>query len=167
VELEAGTTKRLSELSIGDRIMTSDGAEFSFSAVTVLPHSSNSEPAAFLNFTTETGKSVEMTSDHLIPRCNLEVVTADSLIVGDCLLTTEGKETLSSISSTTKLGVYTAVTENSFLVVNGIVASSHSQNSDMDYPEKDYEKYRLELELQRHRNATSDRSPEGRGLRGV
>jgi hypothetical protein len=168
VQLESGMSKRLSELAVGDRILTSEEGEFSFSPVTILPHSVNSEPASFLNLTTDSGKTVEMTSDHLLPKCNDEVTTAGSLVVGDCLFTIDGKETLTSITSSAKLGVYTAVTDRKFIVVNGIVASPHSENSDVNQPEMDYERYRLELEMQRQRDVLFSRksSDKRQGLRG-
>jgi hypothetical protein len=150
VLLESGSTKHFFELSVGDVIRTSDEkGVFSFSPVVTLPHKENTEPAAFLSLATESGKKVDMTSDHLIPTCNQEVLTAGELVVGDCLMTVDGKETLIDISWSKKSGVYTAVTENKFIVVDGIVASPFSKNSDPNYPAKDYEKYRTELELER------------------
>jgi len=152
VLLESGSSKRLSELSLGERIKTSDGrGNFSFNPVLTLPHANNTEPAMFLTFTTESGKKVDMTSDHFIPRCDQEVLTAGELVVGDCLMTVDGKETLIDVSWSKKSGVYTAVTENKFIVVDGVVASPFSKNSDPNYPAKDYKKYRIELELERTR----------------
>jgi hypothetical protein len=153
VLLESGSTKQFFELSVGDIIRTSDEEGiFSFSSITQLPHvANNTEPAAFLSLTTESGKKVDMTSDHFIPKCNQEVLTAGELVVGDCLITVDGKETLIGISWSKKSGVYTAVTENKFIVVDGIVASPFSKNSDPNYPTKDYEMFRIELELERTR----------------
>ena len=167
VLLESGSSKRFSELSLGERIKTSDGrGGFSFSPVLTLPHANNTEPAAFLTLTTETGKKVDMTSDHFIPKCNQEEVTAGELVVGDCLLTVDGKETLIEISSTAKNGVFTAITQDSFIVVDGVVASPFSKGSDPAKPELDYEKYRLELEQKRNRKLTrmSDLQKRLRGL---
>jgi len=128
VLLESGSKKRLSELGLGERIKTSDGrGGFSFNPVLTLPHANNTEPATFLTLTTETGKKVDMTSDHYIPKCNQEQVTAGELVIGDCLLTADGKETLVEISSAAKNGVFTAVTQDMFVVVDGIVASSFSK----------------------------------------
>jgi hypothetical protein len=152
VLLESGSSKRLSELSLGERIKTSDGrGGFSFNPVLTLPHANNTEPAAFLTLTTETGKKVDMTSDHFIPKCSLEKVTAGELIAGDCLLTVDGKETLIEISSAAKNGVFTAITQDKFIVVGGVVASSFSKDSDPEKPELDYVKYRVELERDRGR----------------
>jgi len=151
VLLESGASKPFSELSLGDVIKTSDGeGQFSFSPVLSLPHAKNTEPAAFLTLITETNKAVDMTSDHFIPKCDTTLVTASELNVGDCLLTIDGKETLTEISSTLKSGVYTAITKDKFIVVDGIVASPHSKNSDLD-PKEQYDKYIIELGKQRQR----------------
>jgi hypothetical protein len=166
VLLESGSTKRLSELILGERIKTSDGqGGFSFNPVLTLPHANNTEPAAFLTLTTETGKKVDMTSDHFIPKCNLQQVTAGELVVGDCLLTVDGKETLIDISSTAKTGVFTAITQDKFIVVDGVVASPFSKDSDITKPELDYDKYRLELEHIRNRKLS--RMNENRRMRGA
>jgi hypothetical protein len=151
VLLESGTSKPFSELSLGDVIKTSDGeGKFSFSPVLTLPHAKNTEPAAFLTLITETGKAVDMTSDHFIPKCDTTLVTAGALVVGDCLFTVDGKETLMDISSTMKSGVYTAITKDEFIVVDGIVASPFSKNTDPD-PKQNYDKYLKELEKGRQR----------------
>jgi len=150
--LESGATKKFSELSIGDVIKTSNGqGVFSFSPVLSLPHKNNTEAAAFLSLTTETGKKVDMTSDHFIPKCDEEEVAAGELVVGDCLITADGKEVLMEISSTAKAGVFTAITQDKFIIVDGIVASPFSKDSDPAKPELDYNKYRLELEEKRER----------------
>jgi len=147
VLLQSGQSKRISGLSIGDIIQTGDAkGKISFFPITNLPHANNNEPAAFVTLNTETGKKVDMTSDHYIPKCDLKVVTAGELVVGDCLFTVDGKETLVEISWTVKSGVYTAATEEKFIVVNGVVASPFSKDSHPEEPELDYEKYRLELE---------------------
>ena len=130
VLLESGESKRFSELSIGDVIKTSDGeGRFSFSPVLTLPHAANSEAATFLTLTTETNKAVVMTPDHFIPKCDAHEVTAGELVVGDCLMTTDGKETLIEITSSEKSGVYTATTKDKFIVVDGVVASPYSLRS--------------------------------------
>jgi len=150
--LESGATKKFSELALGERIKTTDGqGRFSFSSVLTLPHKNNTEPAAFVALTTETGKKVDMTSDHIIPKCDEQEVTAGELVVGDCVLTADGKETLMEVSSTAKTGVFTAITQDKFIIVDGIVASSFSKDSDPAKPERDYKKYRLELAEERER----------------
>jgi len=122
--------------------------DFSFSEVTKLPHATNDEPAAFLTLTVGE-RTVDMTYDHYIPRCNGQVVAASELAPGDCLVTIDGKETLLEVAPSSKTGVYTAITkENKYIVVNGIVASPYSKiiSADKaDYSEEDFKKYSAEL----------------------
>jgi len=133
VLLESGLPKRFSELSLGDRIRTSDGqGSFSFSPVLTLPHANNSEPAVFLTLTTETGKKVDLTSDRLVPKCDRSEITAGGLMVGDCVFTVDGKETLLEISLTAKKGTFTATTQDKFIVVNGVVALSYPTKPELE-----------------------------------
>mmetsp|Transcript_4368 Transcript_4368/g.9256 ORF Transcript_4368/g.9256 Transcript_4368/m.9256 type:complete len:392 (+) Transcript_4368:21-1196(+) len=166
VLLESGNSKRLLELSLGDVIKTSDGeGRFSFNPVLNLPHNANnSEPAAFLTLTTETGKMVVMTSDHFIPRCGQGEVTASELVVGDCVLTIDGKETLMDISATAKYGVFTAITQDKFIVVDGIVASPYSQIYD---PREKYVKYLSELNLATERKLVGAKGKKSRVIKGL
>lgn len=65
-----------------------------------------------------------MTRNHLVPLCNGALVTARSLSLGMCLTTIHDQEKVVVVQRDVQhSGVYTAVTENEFLVVNGIIAS--------------------------------------------
>jgi hypothetical protein len=46
--------------------------------------------------------------------------------------------------------VYTAITKDKFIVVDGIVASAYSKNTDPD-PKQNYDRYLKELEKERKR----------------
>jgi len=147
--LESGASKKMSELSLGDVVQIADEeGNLSFSQILMLPHKKNDELATFLNLTTESGKTTLMTADHLIPRCGETIVLsmASELFVGDCLLTTDGKETLTEINSVVASGIYTAVTKEKFIVVDGIVASPFSRDSDRDHSMREYEEFRKVLE---------------------
>ena len=147
--LESGASKKMSELSLGDVIQIADEeGNLSFSQILMLPHKKNDELATFLNLTTESGKTTLMTPDHHIPRCGETIVLsmASELFVGDCLLTVDGKETLTEINSVVASGIYTAVTKEKFIVVDGIVASPFSRDSDRDHSMREYEEFRKVLE---------------------
>jgi hypothetical protein len=131
VTFESGAAKRLSEVALGDRVQTADAnGVLSFSEVVALPHAANNKLASFVSVATASGKSVKATKMHLLQQCGGSLVYAGSLAVGDCLRTVDGDEAVTAVSMTTAEGIYTAVTNNEFLVVNGIVASpfavSHS-----------------------------------------
>lgn len=88
-----------------------------------LPHATNDDVATFVKFMTATGKSVKATKMHLLQTCSGALNYAQSLNVGDCLRTVDGNEAITSVSITKAKGLYTAVTTNEFIVVNGILAS--------------------------------------------
>merc|ERR1712078_417677 len=52
------------------------------------------------------------------------LVTARSLKEGDCVMTKDGEDKVAKTTNDVEAsGIYTAVTENEFLVVDGVVAS--------------------------------------------
>lgn len=131
--LEGGATRAMKELRVGDRVLSANSVgNVSFSEVLSLPHDANTELSVFLTLTTEMGKAVDVTPDHLLPKCSGELVTARSFTVGDCLLTVDGEEALHGIVMSRKEGVYTAVTENTYVVVNQIIASPFGVDRDTE-----------------------------------
>ena len=122
--LSSGEIKIFSEVRVGDEVLTADAkGALSFAPVVALPHERNSKLASFVHVELSSGKSVKATKMHMLQKCDGSLAYANSLSVGDCLQTQDGDELVSSISATSAIGIYTAVTTNEFLVVNGIVAS--------------------------------------------
>jgi hypothetical protein len=123
--LEDSTTKKFRDLQVGDMIMGADRyGNVSFSPVIFLPHKPNDIQRKFDEITTGGGSSVRMTRNHLIPLCDSSLVTARSLKTGDCLMTANGEDTVAKVTMNVEAGgIYTAVTKNEFLVVDGVVAS--------------------------------------------
>jgi hypothetical protein len=123
--LEDSTTKKFRDLQVGDMIMGADRyGNVSFSPVIFLPHKPNDIQRKFDEITTGGGSSVRMTRNHLIPLCDSSIVTARSLKTGDCLMTANGEDTVAKVTMNVEAGgIYTAVTKNEFLVVDGVVAS--------------------------------------------
>jgi len=132
VTLEDKNTKAMTELQVGDKIQTADiTGKLDFAPIIFLPHKAgNSEMATFLKIVTDSGKSVQMTPSHLIPNCSGKMLRANQVLVGDCVMTVDGKETVSEITSATHFGVYTAVTAHTLIVAGGIIASPFSVNND-------------------------------------
>jgi len=129
--LESGEAKRLSEVAIGDKVQTADASGvLSFSEIVALPHAANNKLASFVNVATASGQSVKATKMHLLQQCDGSLAYAGSLTAGDCLRTVDGNEAVTAVSMTTAKGIYTAVTNNEFLVVNGIVASPFAVTHD-------------------------------------
>mmetsp|Transcript_7449 Transcript_7449/g.13796 ORF Transcript_7449/g.13796 Transcript_7449/m.13796 type:complete len:403 (+) Transcript_7449:70-1278(+) len=138
VTLEDKTTKAMTELQVGDRIQTADiYGNLDFAPIISLPHlAGNNETARFLTLTMDSGKSLRLTPGHLMPTCVGMTLPASELVVGDCLMTVDGKETLFEVSkAATDYGIYTAVTQHTFIVTNGIVASPFSIENAKKRPE--------------------------------
>jgi hypothetical protein len=96
----------------------------SYSEVIFKPHPHNNAIRQHDEVVTVNGKAVRMTRNHLIPTCNGGLVTARSLQEGDCVMTVDGEEKVAETTHNVEAsGIYTAVTKNEFLVVDGIVAS--------------------------------------------
>jgi len=124
VQLESGETKMLSEVQVGDRVLSADAqGTLSYSDVVFLPHAANNKAATFVNIATEGGKALKATKTHLVQTCAGELTYAGALKAGDCLRTVDGEERVASTSATKAEGIYSVVAQNEFIVVGGIVAS--------------------------------------------
>jgi intein/homing endonuclease len=120
-------------VKVGDRVLAADASgKVSFADVIAVPHPKNSIVAYVIEVTTSSGRSLKMTPDHMIiaGSCGgpMRVVRADNVLVGSCVSTVEGSEVVSSTSLQSSSGLYTIVTTEEFLVVNGIVASPYAQS---------------------------------------
>ena len=129
--LENGATKAMADVAVGDRILTVNGkGEQVYSDVAYLPHGKNTEKAVFTVLTTEAGRDVKMTANHVLPAgdcsaTSLPVVAASTVVVGECVETVSGRERVVSVSMAEGEGIYTAIAMEELLVVNGIVATPY------------------------------------------
>jgi hypothetical protein len=126
--MEDGQTKAISEVVIGDRILSADAhGKTSFSPVVYVPHSANQVEASFVTVSTAAGRSVKMTANHILPAgvCGaaMRQVRADGVAVGDCVMTVDGQEKVVGVAATQGKGIYTVVTNEEYIVVNGVIAS--------------------------------------------
>ena len=135
VLLASGENKNIENVVIGDEILVSslDGKKLSYSPVIAIPHAANNDAALFVVLDTESRRQLKLTGDHLVVGgdCGsvLSLVTADSLNINDCLLTTSGEDVITAITFVKGHGVYTVVTKDgALIVVNGIVASPFAVN---------------------------------------
>jgi hypothetical protein len=124
LQLEDGSQKKLEQIQVGDRVLTADfREEQSFKPVVFMPHEINTKEAVFITINTKS-RQVHATSMHLFQNCKRSLVKASDIIPNDtCLRTVNGNETVVSVLASTKQGLYTVVTENEFIVVNGFIAS--------------------------------------------
>jgi hypothetical protein len=115
--------KLISEISVGDKILTCDkNYNFSFSSIIFLPHAKNNIETEFIQITSNKNKIIKLTPEHSII-ANNKVVFASDVKLGDELITINGTEKIIDISFVKDYGVYTAITDNEFIVVNDIIAS--------------------------------------------
>jgi hypothetical protein len=136
VAMHDGSTKRIADVEVGDRIMTlsSDGVS-GFSDVAFVVHESNTEAAQFVTIRTAAGQSLKVTPEHIVPAgtcapqaslASMPLVRASAVRVGDCVYTPSGQQKVVFTSVTQGEGIYSVVTTemSGMLVVDGIAASS-------------------------------------------
>ena len=97
-----------------------------------VPHKSNKQRALFVHIATESGRDVKVTKNHVLPAgaCGsaLPLVYASQVSAGDCIMTVSGEEMVSAVETVQGEGVYTIVTKEEYIVVNGIIASPFGVN---------------------------------------
>jgi Hint module len=135
LSLESGEVKAISDVRVGDRVLAADAAgRTSYSDVVYVPHVANSDDALFTHITTASGRDIKMTPSHILSagRCHssapLPLTYASSVSVGDCVMTVSGKDMVSTVATVQGKGLYTVVTKEEYIVVNGIIASPFAVN---------------------------------------
>jgi hypothetical protein len=131
--LADGSHKSIAEVVVGDSIFSSDRAgKTSFSKVIAVPHGPNTQSALFIQLATASA-DIKMTAAHLVMvdrACSgaTALMEAASVEVGMCLLSTTGPQAVESVLTVEGHGIYSVVTEEEFIVVNGFVASPFAVN---------------------------------------
>jgi len=134
VTLEDGSIKAISDVKIGDIVLSysSSANELKFAKVVAVPHGANQIHSKFSHIVTKSGKDIKLTPEHLILSgpCSgeLSLVRASDVKVNECLKSTSGLDEVVSNGYATGRGVYTVITTEEFIVVNGFVASPFAVN---------------------------------------
>ena len=135
VTLESGESKPISEVRVGDRVLAADSfGKTHFSEVIFVPHGANAHTAVFTHITTAEGRDIKMTQNHILPAgvCGssapMPLVYASTVQVDNCITTLSGEEKVVMTENIKGRGVYTIVTNEEYIVVNGIIASSFGIN---------------------------------------
>jgi Hint module len=135
LRLEAGEVRAISDVRVGDRVLSADAAgRTSYSDVVYVPHRANSDDALFTHITTASGRDIKMTPSHIIlagpchSSASLPLTYASSVSVGDCVMTISGEDMVSTVETVQDKGLYTVVTKEEYVVVNGIIASPFAAN---------------------------------------
>lgn len=133
VTMQSGEVKLISKVQVGDIVLAADASgKTSFSPVVFVPHGENENTANFVHIATVGLRDVKMTLNHVIPAglCGsaLPLVHASKVSAGECIMTVSGQEVVESVTIVQGKGVYTIVTNEEFVVVNGIIASPFGAN---------------------------------------
>ena len=129
VTMENGIIKAMADVQVGDRVLTVNAkGEQVFSEVVYLPHGRNEQRATFAQISTESGRDLKMTMNHILPAgacalSTLPLVAAGEVTVGDCVQTMSGREQVVSVDKVEGKGIYTVIAMEELIVVNGIVAT--------------------------------------------
>ena len=135
LSLESGESKAISDVKVGDRVLAANAAgNTMFSDVIFVPHGANTEIALFTQISTVDGREIKMTRNHILPAgacksfTSMPLIYASQVSVGDCIQTVSGEQRVSKVASVRGEGVYTVVTKEEYIVVNGIIASPFGIN---------------------------------------
>ena len=131
VTLESGVSKLIADVVVGDRVLasTAQGA-FVYSDVIAVPHAKNNDRVIFNEISLVNGADIRMTGEHLLPvaaSCGADAVftitAAKDVAVNSCVMTVIGHSAVVSNNKVAGTGIYTIVTNEEYVVVNGVVAS--------------------------------------------
>lgn len=112
----------MKDLQVGDKVLTSSQ---NYQSVYSFGHKAAEAMGQFVQLTTAES-TLEMTGEHLVFLDNKSnPVRADSIKVGDVLRGEAAPAEVTQIGSIAKQGLYTPLTNDGTVVVNGIVASSY------------------------------------------
>jgi hypothetical protein len=136
VVLSSGSTISISEVKKGDFILSADNSGHrKFAEVIAVPHDKNMVWTKFIRIATHSGNDIKMTEQHFImiePDCRRttspSLMAAIDVSVGMCLLSESGLDEVTSVTEVRGAGIYSVVTTEEMIVVNGFVASPFAVN---------------------------------------
>ena len=131
VTLQSGVSKPIADVVVGDRVLAANAqGALRFSDVIAVPHAKNNDRVVFNEISLANGADIRMTGEHLLPvaaSCGVDAVftvtAAKDVAVESCVMTVDGQSSVVSNNKVAGSGIYTIVTNEEYVVVNGIVAS--------------------------------------------
>ncbi|KAK6759947.1 hypothetical protein RB195_021480 [Necator americanus] len=145
VRLIDGIYKRLDELEVDDWVQTLKDAEVQYAPVSFWLHRVPHQQAEFHKIELSDGSELKLTAKHFIYKTNClnfgkevttgkisqQAVFADEVTEGDCLYrVTEDEQIITEkvmrVSKVKETGIYSPMTSNGKIIVNGIFASCHN-----------------------------------------
>jgi hypothetical protein len=140
VVMEDGGTKRVADVRIGDRVQVAhaDGS-VGFEDVYLLTHKDAAITRTYVRLTLDSGRSLVLSPRHFIPLAgngstlwdDRVVVGANEVRIGDRVwyVADDGSRQIARVSATTAeaaVGAFNPLTMQGTIVVDGVVASAHS-----------------------------------------
>ncbi|ETN79256.1 intein splicing protein [Necator americanus] len=145
VRLIDGIYKRLDELEVDDWVQTLKDAEVQYAPVSFWLHRVPHQQAEFQKIELSDGSELKLTAKHFIYKTDClnvgkevttgkisqQAVFADEVTEGDCLYrVTEDEQIITEkvmrVSKVKETGIYSPMTSNGKIIVNGIFASCHN-----------------------------------------
>jgi len=131
VTLESGASLPISDVQVGDRVLSaSKQGEFRYSEVIAVPHAKNNDREVFHEIRLANGADVRMTAEHLLPVAGACAVDAEYVLTAAkdvtaaaCVMTVNGPAEVVANNHVVGYGIYTIITKEEYVVVNGVVAS--------------------------------------------
>lgn len=130
-----GAERIIADLRIGDQVLAlGDEGQIVVSEVYCFAHRDQNIKASFVTITTSDGSTIELSPDHLLGVVvdgKVEYVPAQDAMPGMDVLTVDRKECIQkasvmSVSSANKHGLFTPLTMQGTLFVNGVAASCYA-----------------------------------------
>jgi hypothetical protein len=126
-----GSQQAISAIRLGDRVQSCRGPAFPAATVMFVPHAPNEGVHMFHRLTTASGRALRATELHYLPvrpsydRAKEEVVRCRDVCVGDWIETLQGgwEEVVRHEKDVSGVGVYSFLTEEEFIMVDGVRAS--------------------------------------------
>jgi len=128
----------LKDVEQGDKVLVSDSSLDKYQEVYGFGHRDVYTVATFLQLTTSGNQEnpLEITGEHLVMKQNLPTaggiaVRADSIKVGDLLIDSQGVgDMVTKISTVSRPGLYSPLTKDGKILVNGVQVSSYTAVQD-------------------------------------
>ena len=137
VQLRGGEFKLIRDVQLGDMVLSADKSlRTTYSPVIAIPHGDNDAKAEFCELLLPGQRSIVLTPEHLLfaGACSeaadtFALVEAKTVSMGMCVLSSKVQKTrVEDNVRVVRLGLFTIVTEEEFLVISGVMVSPYASN---------------------------------------
>ena len=138
----------MQHLQVGDQVLTGIAGTYQYKPIYAFGHLNKDVMASFYAITTNVSNiPLEITGNHLVYLDGkFNPVRADSLQVGDVLLSIKSPREITAIDRVEKHGLYNPYTANGRLIVNDLAVSTYvALQADREYYQVGLENYQIRL----------------------